>query len=77
MLSGYPHLQQGTVVIEIQEVLEQIPPDADVIEGHAHPSTGQRVPHVVGVAQEEHACKGASVRPPYPHTHTHILISLA
>lgn len=54
----YPHLQQGAVVVQIWEVLEQIPPDTDVIEGHAHPSTGQRVPHVVGVAQEEHACKG-------------------
>lgn len=54
----HPHLQQGAIVVEIREVLEQIPPDTDVIEGHAHPSTGQRMPHVVGVAQEEHACKG-------------------
>lgn len=75
MLSRHPHLQQGAVVIEIREVLEQIPPDADIVEGHAHPSTGQRMPHVVGVAQEEHACRGhmfvVSVRPPYPHTHAH------
>lgn len=58
MLSLYPHLQQGAVVVEIREVLEQIPPDTDIIEGHAHTSTGQRMPHVVGVAQEQHTCKG-------------------
>lgn len=52
------NLQQGAVVVQIRDVLEQIPPDTDVVEGHAHTSTGQGMPHVVGVAQEEHAWKG-------------------
>lgn len=58
MLSVRPHLQQGAVVVEVRQVLEQIPPDRDVIEGHAHSSPRQRMPHVVGIAQEQHTWKG-------------------
>lgn len=51
------HLQHGPVVIQVGNALEQTPPDANVIKSNTHPSSRQRVPHVVSVTQEEHACE--------------------
>ena len=51
------HLQHGAVVVQIREAPEQTPPDADVIQRHAHPAARQRMPHVVGVAQQKDPCK--------------------
>lgn len=53
------HLQQGAVVVQIRDALEQSSPDANVVESHAHPAPGQGMPHVVRVAQEQHACNTA------------------
>lgn len=55
--SCWEHLQQGGVIVQIWDVLQQTPPDPDVIEGDTHPSPRQRVPHVVGITQQQHACK--------------------
>lgn len=55
------HLQHSPVVIQLRDVLEQTPPDANVVESNTHPSSCQRMPHVVSVAQEKHACKRQTV----------------
>ncbi|KAG7240658.1 hypothetical protein INR49_026713 [Caranx melampygus] len=49
--------QHGSVIIQIWDVPEQAPPDANVIESNTHPATRQRMPHVVCITQEKHACK--------------------
>lgn len=51
------YLQQGLVIVQIWDVLQQASPDANIIESNTHPPSGQRVPHVVSIAQEEHACE--------------------
>lgn len=51
------HLQQGLVLVQVRDAPQQIPPDANVVESDAHPAARQRVPHVVGVAQQQHACR--------------------
>lgn len=60
--SSCAHLQHGPVVVQVVDVLEQTPPDANVVEGHAHPSARQRMPHVVRIAQEKHACNTTDCR---------------
>lgn len=51
------HLQHGPVVVQIRDAPEQTPPDANIVQRDAHPSARQRMPHVVGVAQQKHPCK--------------------
>ncbi len=44
------YLEHSCIVIEIRDVLEQVSPDADVIQHHTHAAAGQRMTHVIRVA---------------------------
>lgn len=52
------YLKHGIVIIQIWNVPEQLSPDADIVEHYTHPSSGQRMPHVVGVSQKQDSCQG-------------------
>ena len=46
-------IYNGSIVTKVWDPLQELSPDDDIIEADAHASACQRVPHVVGVSENQ------------------------